>query len=338
MKKNMKAWAANLIAAKTKRAMPVLSFPCVSLMDITVEQLTSDAALQAEGMKRVADRVPSCASVSMMDLSVEAEAFGSEALFLPGEVPTVKKALVTSPEEAEALKVPRVGTGRTGKYVEAIRKACDLITDRPVFAGVIGPYSLAGRLMGVSDIMIQCYDEPEAVHTVLQKATDFLVQYVLAYRDAGAHGVVIAEPLTGLLSPALAEEFSEPYVRRMAKAAKSDGFLVIYHNCGNNTPLMMDSILRTGCDGYHFGDAVNMADLVDKVPQNLLVMGNVSPSAQFLSGTPESIRESTLRVMEACCPGHPNFVISSGCDIPPRSPWENIDAFFAAVDEYYARG
>ncbi len=338
MKKNMKAWAADLIAAKTKQAMPVLSFPCVSLMDITVEQLTADAALQARGMKLVADRVPACASVSMMDLSVEAEAFGSEALFLPGEVPTVKKALVTSPEEAEALQVPQVGAGRTGKYVEAIRQACGLITDRPVFAGVIGPYSLAGRLMGVSDIMLQCYDEPEAVHTVLQKATDFLVNYVLAYKAAGAHGVVIAEPLTGLLSPALAEEFSEPYVRRMAEAAKSDDFLVIYHNCGNNTPLMMDSILRTGCDGYHFGDAVNMADLVGKVPQNLLVMGNVSPSAQFLSGTPESIRESTLQVMEACCPGHPNFVISSGCDIPPKSPWKNIDAFFAAVDEYYARG
>ncbi len=76
--------------------------------------------------------------------------------------------------------------------------------------------------------------------------------HVLAYKAAGAHGVV-AEPLAGLLSPALAEEFSEPYVRQMAQAAKSDDFIVIYHNCGNNTPRMMDSILRTECDGYHFG-------------------------------------------------------------------------------------
>ncbi len=29
--------------------------------------------------------------------------------------------------------------------------------------------------------------------------------------------------------------------------------------------------------------------------------------------------------------GYPNFLISSGCDIPPITPWENIDAFFAAV-------
>ena len=30
-----------------------------------------------------------------------------------------------------------------------------------------------------------------------------------------------------------------------------------------------------------------------------------------------------------------NFVISSGCDIPPLSKWENIDAYFAAIEEYY---
>jgi uroporphyrinogen decarboxylase len=28
-------------------------------------------------------------------------------------------------------------------------------------------------------------------------------------------------------------------------------------------------------------------------------------------------------------------MISSGCDIPPLSPWENIEAFFAAVREFY---
>ena len=40
--------------------------------------------------------------------------------------------------------------------------------------------------------------------------------------------------------------------------------------------------------------------------------------------------------MEECCV-YPNFAISSGCDIPPASKWENIDAFFAAVDEFYSR-
>lgn len=336
MKRDMKAWAAQVIANPRKLAVPILSFPCVSLLDIEVTKLTSDPDLQAKGMKLVAEKVPTGASVSMMDLSVEAEAFGATVRFLPDEVPTITGRLVTNPEEAEALKIPAVGKGRTGDYVQAIGKACELITDRPVLAGLIGPFSLAGRLMGVSDIMVECFEEPEAVHTVLQKVTDFLVDYIKAYKDIGANGAVIAEPLAGLLSPALAAEFSAPYVAKLAQSARDDHFLVIYHNCGNNTPLMMDSILSTGCDGYHFGDAVNMADLVGQIPKDKLVMGNISPSAQFLSGTPESIRENTLKVLRECAPGHENFIISSGCDIPPRSSWTNIEAFFDAVEEYYA--
>ena len=77
MKRNMKQWVADTIAAPTKQAVPVLSFPAVQLMDITVRDLISSSEYQAKGMKMVADKVASGASVSLMDLSVEAECFGS---------------------------------------------------------------------------------------------------------------------------------------------------------------------------------------------------------------------------------------------------------------------
>ena len=71
------------------------------------------------------------------------------------------------------------------------------------------------------------------------------------------------------------------------------------------------------------------------IPENCVAMGNIDPSSQFRNGTPESIYKETTELMEKCCK-YPNFVISSGCDIPPLSPWENIDAFFKAVDDFYA--
>ncbi len=334
---NMKQWCRDMIAAPSKKAMPILSFPCVSLMDVSVRDLVGNSELQAEGMRRVASEVPTAASVSMMDLSVEAEAFGAQIRFSDDEVPTVTGALVTSEEEARALAVPAVGAGRTGRYIEAIRQAAETITDRPVFAGVIGPFSLAGRLMDVTEALVNCYAEPDMVHLVMEKATEFLTGYVLAYREAGAAGVVLAEPLTGLLSPSMAAEFSEPYVRRLVDAVQTDDFIVIYHNCGDNTVAMIDSILRTGAAAYHFGNSIRMRDMLEKIPCDILVMGNVDPAGQFKEGTPESIREETLRIMRECCADFPNFLISSGCDIPPASRWENIRAFFAAVDEFYSR-
>ncbi len=331
-----KVWLEQLKASPRKKAMPVLSFPSITLMGISVKELISDSSLQAKGMKMIADRIDSAASVSMMDLSVEADAFGSEIRVFDDEVPTVIGSLVNNMDEANALAIPPVGAGRTGKYIEAIQKATELITDRPVFAGVIGPYSLAGRLMGVSEAMINCYTEPEMVHLVMQKATAFLTEYISAYKEkTGAAGVVMAEPLTGMLSPDLAAEFSEPYVKQIVDAVQDDDFIVIYHNCGDNTIQMIDSILRTGAAAYHFGNAISMKEMLTHIPSDIVAMGNVDPAGQFKNGTPESIKEETKRIMSECCPDHANFVISSGCDIPPTSSWANIDAFFEAVKEYY---
>lgn len=332
MNRNMKQWVAEQIAADKKMPLPLLSFPCVQLMGISVRELVSSSELQASGMKLVADRVPSAASVSLMDLSVEAEAFGASIHISDNEVPTVVGAIVSDEAEAEALQIPRVGAARTGLYIDAISKAVQQITDRPVLAGIIGPYSLAGRLLDVTEAMIYCYEEPDMVHTVLDKATTFLIEYCRAYQRAGADGVVIAEPLAGLLSPSLAREFSHPYVKRLVEAVQRDDFCVIYHNCGNNVPIMAKDIYQLGASGYHFGDAIRLADMLPDAPADVLVMGNVSPSAQFLRGTPESIAEQTRKVI-AECGGSANFVISSGCDIPPMSSWDNIDAFFRAAGD-----
>jgi uroporphyrinogen decarboxylase len=80
---------------------------------------------------------------------------------------------------------------------------------------------------------------------------------------------------------------------------------------------------------------VDLAALADRVPGDVLLMGNISPAAQFSGGSPDSIRKATLGLLHQLAPNHPNFIISSGCDIPPGSSWANIDAFFDAVTAFY---
>lgn len=336
MRRDMKAWLNDLMAAPTKKALPVLSFPAIQLMGITVRELISDANRQAEGMALVAKRVPSAASVSLMDLSIEAECFGSAIRVSDEEVPTVTGSIVKSDEDVKNLTVPPIGAGRTGIYIEAMKKAVATIEDRPVLAGIIGPFSLTGRLMDVTEVMYALYDEPETVAKVLDKVTEFLTQYALSYRAAGANGVVMAEPLAGVLTPQLAEEFSCKYVKRIIDAVQTDEFIVVYHNCGNATPSMTNQLAAMGASAYHFGNAVQMEEVLKKMPSNVPCLGNVDPAGQFRNGTPESIRSATLELLEKCTK-YPNFVISSGCDVPPASKWENIDAFFKAVDDFYGR-
>ena len=334
-KRDMNEWINTLKTTNQKKSLPILSFPCVSLLGITVKELISNSALQAKGMKLIADRTDSAAAVSFMDLSVEAECFGAKISVSDDEVPTVKGRIINDIDDALNLVVPQIGAGRTQLYIDAIKLATKEIIDRPVLAGMIGPYSLAARLFDVSEIMMDCYDDPDMVHIVLEKVTQFLIEYAKAFKEAGANGIVVAEPVAGLLSPTLEEEFGSPYFKKIVDAVQNEDFVVIYHNCGDNVPVMLDSILSTGSAAYHFGNAIDLEkDIISKISSEVIVMGNIDPAGVLRMGTPEIVRKETLELLMKCSK-YNNFVLSSGCDIPPMTPWENIDAFFKAVEEFY---
>ena len=315
-----------------QRALPILSFPAAQKLGVSVETLVKSAELQAKAMQIIAAETDTLAAVSLMDLSVEAEAFGAKVRFTEDEVPAIVGQLISDEDEANELEVPDLSAGRALLCVEAVRTAKQAITDKPVIAGMIGPYSLAGRLCDVTEIMYLCYDEPETVHTVLDKVTQYLITYGRAMKDAGADGIMMAEPLAGILSPDMADEFSMPYVKRIIDELQDEDFAVLYHNCGNSVPQMLDSIYQLDAAAYHFGNAVDMAEIMAKTPADILAMGNIDPAGEFASGTVESITAATKALLEKCG-AYKNFVPSSGCDIPAHAKWENIQAFFAAVKD-----
>lgn len=327
---NVRELLWNAAKADTYGALPILSFPAAQKLGVTVEQMVKDSQLQAQAMALIAKETDTLAAVSLMDLSVEAEAFGVNVRYFTDDVPAVVGQLIADKSGAEALQIPALSSGRAMVCAEGIRRAKALISDKPILAGMIGPYSLAGRLMDVTEIMYICYDEPETVHIVLEKVTQYLIAYGGALKQAGADGLVIAEPLAGILSPDMAEEFSHPYVKKIVDALQGPSFAVIYHNCGNSVSSMLSGIYTIGADAYHFGNALDMADIMSKTPQNILCMGNVDPVGQFVQGTPLSMTEAVQTLLSQC--GHyKNFVLSSGCDIPFHAKWENIQAFFAAT-------
>ncbi len=329
-----KKWFEDIVNGRNRRPLPILSYPAARFVTDNMEALLKSSELQAQVMKAAADRCQSAAAVTPMDLSVEAECFGAEISFFKSAVPVVANVLVQSAEDAGKLAVPQVGSGRTGIFIDAVKRAKALITDRPVLAGAAAPFSLAGRLMDVTEIMYMCFDEPETVHLTVKKCTQFLINYINALKQAGADGVILAEPVAGLLSPDLEAEFSAPYTKQLARAVGDDTFAVIYHNCGQSVTGMTESIFSNGCDAYHFGNAVSLPQMLKSAPAERIVMGNLDPVALFQDGTPEDMKNAVHTLLKECA-GYDNFLLSSGCDIPLGAKWENVEAFYAAAEEFY---
>lgn len=332
MQRNMKEWMYGIYKSDIREVMPVLTFPGLEITKKGIVDIVTKGEAQYECIKAVSDKYPSAAAVTVMDLSVEAEAFGSPVTFSTSEPPSVKSRIVHDMDSAMSLRVPKVGEGRTGEYIKAAELAAAGIKDRPVFGGMIGPFSLAGRLFDITEIMMAMVLEPETVNLLLEKCTEFLCEYARAFKKAGVNGIIIAEPAAGLISPQHCDEFSSVYVKKIVDAVQDKHFMVILHNCGN-TEKLVDSMLSTGAMGLHFGNAVDMTRIMPQIPWGRIGMGNIDPAGVMRNGAAQEVRDKTWSLLENTAV-YKNFVLSTGCDVPYGTPLQNVDEFYNTLNMF----
>lgn len=309
--------------------MPVMTHPGIEALGYTVKQAVTDGNIQYKAIQYVADNFDTIACMAMMDLTVEAEAFGATINLPDHEIPTVSERLLADAAAIDALQVPDLTAGRIPQFLLANKLAAQNIHSKPVFSGCIGPFSLAGRLYDMSEIMVAIYIEPDAMLQLLQKCTDFLIDYCKALKETGTHGVIIAEPAAGLLANDECQTYSTDFVKQIVDAVQDDTFTVILHNCGN-TGQCTQAMVASGANALHFGNAIDMQQVLAECPSHIIVMGNLNPVGVFKQGTVESVRSETEALLQLTA-AHPNFVISSGCDLPPFVPEENIRVFLETV-------
>ncbi len=324
---NMKQWLADARKRTDKKPMPVLSYPAAAHLGISIASMTENARVQADSMLYLMKELDMPMAITSMDLALEASCFG--AAVSHAGVPAVSQVLLESLEDVDALQVPCADVIlEKSPYLEAIRfvKADMEATGdvRPIIAGISGPFSLAGQLRGVTDIMMDCYDDPELLEELVEKTTEFLCVYAKMLKEAGADVLLLAEPLAGVVSPAMAAEFSHPFVKKMIDDVQDESFAVIYHNCGAGVPRMLDDLAELGAMVYHFGNAIELEEMMIKMPKDVIIMGNVDPAGIVAHGSREMVREA-VNALQHSCGKYENFWLSTGCDVPPDAPWENLE-------------
>jgi uroporphyrinogen decarboxylase len=309
--------------------MPIMTHPGIELIGKKVIDAVKDGQTHYEAVMALRKRFPqSVASTTIMDLSMEAEAFGANIVFDDNEVPTVSGRMLESAADVEALQIPSLDTKRVPEYLKANRLAAAEL-DVPLFGGCIGPFSLAGRLYDMTELMMAMYIEPDTANLLLDKCTLFILEYCKQIKASGSAGVVMAEPAAGLLSNDDCQAYSSRFVKTIVDAVQDDNFVVMLHNCGN-TGQCTKAMIETGAAALHFGNAIDMAQVLNEVPADIAVSGNINPVEIMKFGTPQQVEDVAKQFIKLA-DKHNNFILSTGCDVPPETPFENIESLFNAT-------
>lgn len=320
---------SQLLDSANVPVMPIMTHPGIELIGKKVIDAVKDGQVHYEAVMALRKRFPqSVASTTIMDLSMEAEAFGANIVFEDNEVPTVSGRMLESAEDVVKLQVPSLDTMRVPEYIKANKLAAASL-DVPLFGGCIGPFSLAGRLYDMTELMMAMYIDPDTANILLDKCTQFILDYCVRIKESGSAGVVMAEPAAGLLSNDDCYTYSSLFVKKIIERVQDDDFVVMLHNCGN-TGQCTKAMIETGAAALHFGNAIDMAQVLAEVPSDIAVSGNIDPVEIMKFGTPQQVEESAKNLLKLA-EKHTNFILSTGCDVPPETPFENIESLFNAT-------
>ena len=311
---------------KKRLAAPLVGYPGIKLTNTTVFENLNDPNKQFETIKAIFEECKPDIVFPFMDLSVEAQALGLETRL--SNTYEVVKHPVKSLNDLNKLELPKIDRTRMIVFVETIKKCKENL---PAIVGgyIAGPFTLASLLVGVDDLAINTLMNPDFCHSVLSFTTDMAVMYAQAQQQAGADLIVLLEASAVFLSPKAFEDFVGKYVNKVCEMLKIP---VVLHVCGDSSKLIK-KMCETSVQGLSLDSVINMVEVSKNVPDNMVLIGNISPVEVMLKRNSSEVYKSTMNLLEAM-EAHPYYIPSTGCDVPGNTPIENVVAFCKAVRDY----
>lgn len=283
-------------------------------------------------------RFPLDAAILFSDILTIPDAMGLGLYFETGEGPRFKKP-ITCLNDIKNIPVPdpEMELGYVMDAVRAIRKA--LKGDVPLIGFSGSPWTLAtymvegGSSKAFTKIKKMMYEDPNALHLLLDKLADSVILYLNAQIRAGAQSIMIFDTWGGVLTKRDYLQFSLHYMHKII-----DG--LIRENEGRRVPVTLftkgggqwlEEMAATGCDALGLDWTTEIADARRRVGDKVALQGNMDPS--MLYAPIPRIEEEVQNILAGFGQGN-GHVFNLGHGIHQDVPPEHAGAFVDAVHRF----
>ena len=218
---------------------------------------------------------------------------------------------------------------------EAIKLISEEIKKEKAIIGFAGsPWTLASYIIegGSSKDNLKSRaiinENPELMHSFLDKITDTTIEYINNQIDAGADVIQVFDSQGGTLSSYNYWNMSGKWIKKIIdNFGKRVPFIVFGRGVHHN----WDALINTGANALNIDWNINIKKIADILPKNIAIQGNLDPA--ILTTKPNSAIAATKLILQDM-KNRNGFIFNLGHGVTPNAKIETIKAVTNTVKNY----
>ncbi|MCD6331838.1 MAG: hypothetical protein J7L89_01050 [Bacteroidales bacterium] len=302
------------------------------LIGTTADLYLQSSELMIQGLSKAVelyqpDGLPVC-----FDLQIEAEALGCRLNWSPDNPPAVVTHPLAEGVALKTLKIPGPKDGRIPMVMETAREMRKKFPELGLYGLVTGPFTLALHLLG-TDIFMKMFEDPEGIRELLTFTAEVTSTMAGYYLDAGCDIIAMVDPMTSQIGPEQFKEFIHEPASSVFNFIRKSGALSSFFVCGH-AQQNIEVMSQTGPDNVSIDENIPL-DFVREVCKKYDISfgGNLQLTMVLLMGSEEDCMQHAWECITTA--DSPRFILAPGCDLPMKTPPENIRAITRLVNDPY---
>lgn len=304
------------------------------LLGKNADEYLQSSSLMIEGIQKAIntyepDGIPVC-----FDLQLEAEALGCQLAWSKDNPPAVVSHPLLGNHQFSILPEFDLSSGRIPEVLAATKKIRTEHPDIALYGLVTGPFTLALHLLG-TDIFMKMFEDPEYTHELLNYTAQVTVKMSRAYLEAGCDVIAVVDPMTSQIGPDQFEQFIHNPMFEVFRSIRERKGYSSFFVCGH-AQQNIDVMCKSGPDNVSIDENIPLDYVRDTCKKyGISFGGNLQLTLVLLMGSPEDCQKHALECLETA--GDIGYILAPGCDLPMRTPIQNVAAISRLVHDPYQR-
>jgi len=286
--------------------------------------------LAAEVTIQPVDELGVDAAIIFSDILVIPECMGLPYDMVEKRGPLFQKT-INSKADVDKLQSGKSAAVELEYVFEAIRLTKKLLDDRVPLIGFSGaPWTLLAYMVEgsgsktFSKAKRLLYQDPELAHILLSAITDTIIEYLKLKIENGVDAIQLFDSWAGILTPALFNTFSVPYLAKICEAIDKVPVIVF----AKGAWFSYDEISKLNCAGM--GVDWNISAIWAKQhTSGKILQGNLDPCQLYAAES--QIESKTLAMLDKFGYGH---IANLGHGVYPDTPLNGVKTFVNTVKNY----